>query len=52
VVEQLLDLAQRQHDPARLLDAHRALGTTLANVGAFALARTHDEQVIVLYDWG
>jgi DNA-binding winged helix-turn-helix (wHTH) protein/predicted ATPase len=50
VAEQLLDLAQRQHAPAQLLDAHRALGTTLANVGAFALARTHHEQVIALHD--
>ena len=50
VAEQLLDLAQRQHDPALLLGAHRALGVTLTNVGAFALARTHLEQGIALYD--
>ena len=50
VAEQLLDLAQSQHDPALLLEAHRALGITLSNVGALALARTHHEQVIALYD--
>ena len=50
VAEQLLDLAQRQHDPALLLGAHHALGVTLSNVGAFALARTHHEQGIALYD--
>jgi predicted ATPase len=50
VAEQLLDLAQRQHDPAQLLEAHRALAITFANVGALALARTHHEQVIALYD--
>ena len=50
MAEQLLDLAQRQHDPALLLGAHRALGMTLANVGAFAPARTHLEQGIALYD--
>jgi predicted ATPase len=50
VAEQLLDLAQRQHAPALLLDAHQALGTASANVGAFVPARTHHEQVIALYD--
>ena len=50
VAEQLLDLAQRQHDPALLLGAHQALGVTLSNVGALAPARTHHEQVIALDD--
>jgi predicted ATPase len=50
VAEQLLDLAQRQHDPALLLQAHDALGMTLHNVGALASARTHYEQVIALSD--
>jgi len=50
VAEQLLDLAQRQHDPALLLGAHHALGTTLNNGGAPALARTHYEQGIALSD--
>jgi class 3 adenylate cyclase/tetratricopeptide (TPR) repeat protein len=50
VAEQLLDLAQRQQDPALLLGAHHALGVTLGQLGAFALARTHHEQGIALYD--
>jgi hypothetical protein len=48
VAEQLLDLAQRQHDPALLLGAHLALGQTLYHVGAFIPARTHLEQGIAL----
>jgi predicted ATPase len=51
VAEQLLDLAQRQHDPALLMGAHFALGPLLYQVGAFALARTHLEQVITLDDF-
>jgi DNA-binding winged helix-turn-helix (wHTH) protein/tetratricopeptide (TPR) repeat protein len=50
VAEQLLDLAQRQHDPALLLVAYHTLGVTLGSVGAFALARTHLEQGIALSD--
>jgi len=50
VAEQLLDLAQRQHDPAQLLVAHYFLGMTLFNAGAFASARTHLEQALVLFD--
>ena len=52
MVEQLLDLAQRQHDPAQLLDAHRAPGTTLVNVGAFALARTHHDGIDAIDEHG
>jgi predicted ATPase len=48
VAEQLLDLAQRQHDPALLLGAHYALGQSLYQVGAFAPARTHLEQGMAL----
>ena len=33
--EQLLSLAQRQHDPALLLEAHRALGETLFLLGSW-----------------
>jgi class 3 adenylate cyclase/predicted ATPase len=47
---QLLDLAQHQHDPARLLQAHHALGQTLYHVGAFTPARLHQEQGITLAD--
>jgi tetratricopeptide (TPR) repeat protein len=49
VAEQLLDLAQRQRDPALLLEAHTRLGPTLFNVGAFAPARTHLEQGLALF---
>jgi tetratricopeptide (TPR) repeat protein len=48
IAEQLLDLAQRQHDPALLLGAHLELGQTLYHVGDFALARIHLEQGIAL----
>jgi class 3 adenylate cyclase/predicted ATPase len=50
VAEQLLDLAQRQHDSALLLAVHNALGETLYQLGAFAAARAHLEQGIALYD--
>ena len=39
VAEQLLDLAQRQHDPAQLVSAHGRLGQILFNLGDF-LKRT------------
>jgi predicted ATPase len=48
--EQLLTLAQHVHDAAMLLAAHRALGTTLFNLGEIALAHTHYTQGIALYD--
>ena len=48
--EQLLSLAQRQHDPALLLQAHRALGDTLFWLGEFVPARAHLEQGMALYD--
>ena len=50
VAEQLLSLAQRQHDATRLLAAHAALGQTLLHMGAFTLARLHLEQGIALSD--
>jgi predicted ATPase len=50
VAEQLLDLAQREHDPAYLMRAHCRLGQILFNVGAFAPARTHLEQALALFD--
>jgi predicted ATPase len=50
VAEQLLDLAQRQHDSALLLAVHNALGETLYQLGAFTAARSHLEQGIALYD--
>src|SRR5262249_25331692 len=50
VAEQLLAVAQRQHAPALLLQAHGRLGQSLFNVGAFASARTHLEQALALCD--
>ena len=48
--EQLLRLAQRGHDPAQLLAAHQALAVTLFWQGECALAHTHAEQGLALYD--
>ena len=44
--EQMLSLAQRGHDPARLADAHIMLGNALFFLGEFGAARTHMEQGI------
>ncbi|HEV8718493.1 MAG TPA: adenylate/guanylate cyclase domain-containing protein, partial [Candidatus Binatia bacterium] len=48
--EQLLSMAKRVQDPALLLEAHRALGSTLLWQGEFPLARAHLEQASALYD--
>ncbi|MBI3756397.1 MAG: hypothetical protein HY267_00320 [Deltaproteobacteria bacterium] len=48
--EQLLSLAQREQDPALLVEAYRALGSTLFNLGEFGAAQAHLEQSIALYD--
>jgi predicted ATPase len=48
--EQLLTLAQRQHDPELLLQAHRALGDSLFYLGEFVPACAHLEQGIALYN--
>jgi class 3 adenylate cyclase/tetratricopeptide (TPR) repeat protein len=48
--EQLLTLAQRQHDATRRMVAHVSLGTTLAYMGAFPAAHTHLEQGMGLTD--
>jgi predicted ATPase len=50
LAEQLLTLAQRQQDPALLLQAHRAIGQTSFWPGELVLARAHLEQGIALYD--
>ena len=50
LAEQLLTLAQGQHDPALLLQGHRALGDTLFYLGEFVPARAHLEQGIALYN--
>jgi predicted ATPase len=48
--EELLTLAQRMQDVTLLLEAHRALGTSLFYLGELALGRAHLEQAITLYD--
>jgi class 3 adenylate cyclase/predicted ATPase len=48
--EQLLALAQQVSDTAMLIAAHRALGTTLFQLGVVASAYTHFAQGIALYD--
>jgi predicted ATPase/class 3 adenylate cyclase len=49
LAEQLLSLARRVHDPALLLQAHRAFGTSLCWRGEFIAAQMHLEQAIALY---
>jgi class 3 adenylate cyclase/predicted ATPase len=46
----LLSLAQRAQDPALVLEAHRAMGSSCFNLGDLEEARTHFEQVVALYD--
>src|SRR5262249_46060874 len=48
--QQLLRLAHELQDPALLVEAHRALGSTLHFLGELALARDHLEQAIAFYD--
>jgi hypothetical protein len=48
--EQLLTLAQQAQDPAILVAAHSALGTTLFFMGAIAAAHIHFVQGIAFYD--
>jgi TOMM system kinase/cyclase fusion protein len=49
LAEQLLALAQHQHDPSLILQGHRALGDTLYWLGEFAPALAQLEQGIALY---
>jgi class 3 adenylate cyclase/predicted ATPase len=48
--KQLLALAETVQDPALLVVAHQALGTTLYFMGEFVEARSHLEQGIALYE--
>jgi class 3 adenylate cyclase/predicted ATPase len=48
--EQLLQLAESVQDLDLLLEAHYTLGVPLYLMGEFALARSHVEQGIALYD--
>ncbi len=50
LAEQLLTLAQRQHDPAHLLKTHGVMAGSATWLGAFAEARVHLEQEWALYD--
>jgi predicted ATPase len=50
LADQLLDLAQRQHDATLFLQVHRAQGQTLLWLGEFALARSHLAQGRALYN--
>src|SRR5262245_20456645 len=47
--EQLLRLAQSMRDPALLLEAHYALGTTFFILGELAAAQAHFAQGLTLY---
>ncbi|MDP3796182.1 MAG: adenylate/guanylate cyclase domain-containing protein [Polaromonas sp.] len=48
--EQLLTLARGAQDPALLVPAHRALGTSLLSLGELEPARVQLEQALALYD--
>src|SRR5262249_7636349 len=48
--EQLIKLAQREQDPALLLEAHHELWANLFALGEIVSARAHMEQGIALYD--
>jgi predicted ATPase len=48
--EHLLRLAQRQQEPTLLLEAHRAVGTSLFYVGELPTAWTHLERGIAHYE--
>jgi len=48
--EQLLSLAQREQDPALLIEAYRALGSALFHLGELGAAQEHLEQSLTLYD--
>ena len=46
--EQLLTLAQRQHDPERLAYAHWVLGDAMFYLGEFVPALAHLEQALAV----
>jgi predicted ATPase len=50
LAEQMLGQAQRQQEPARLMQAYIALGQTLFYLGVFAPARAYQEQGMALDD--
>jgi predicted ATPase len=50
LAEELFNLAQRQQDPALVLQAHHAQWATLYDLGEFGAALEHTKQGIALYD--
>ena len=50
LAEEMLTLAQHQHDMTLLPEAHYVLANVLFYMGELDLARTHTEQSIALYD--
>src|SRR5262249_30514203 len=48
--EQLLGLAQREHEPTLLVQAYWALGGTFFNLGEFGAAQVYLEQSLTLYN--
>ena len=50
VSEELLRLAQRQQDLAAVVTGHRAVGTSLFNLGELHPARMHLQQALALHD--
>jgi len=48
--EQLFSIARRAQDPELILEAHRALGSTMLWLGELAPARAHSEKGAALYD--
>jgi adenylate cyclase len=47
---QMFDLAQGQHDPVMVLQAHNVMQQPLLHGGDFTGARRHQEQCLALYD--
>jgi predicted ATPase len=50
LARQILEIAGQDKDPARLVAAHWAMGTTLGNLGEIQPAKEHFERGIELYD--
>ena len=50
LAEEMLTLAQHQHDAALLLEAHQVLGKVLFWLGELGPAQAHVEQVIAIYN--
>ena len=50
LAEQLLSLAESQHDTPGLMAAHFALGSSSFQLGELTVGRTHWEQGLALYD--